>query len=100
MNSHCFVNDIKIVTSKAPPAIGPYSQGIINGNLIFTAGQIYMGLDGKLIEGTVEEKVRQVMKNLEEVLKSGGTTFADVVKAKVYITDFSIFEQFNKVYSS
>lgn len=90
----------KIETKTAPQAIGPYSQGIIAGNLIFTAGQIPMMADGKLLAGSIEDQMHQVMKNLEEVLKAAGATFADVVKTTAYVTDISILERINKVYSS
>lgn len=90
----------KIVTKTAPQAIGPYSQGIAAGNFIFTAGQIPMMADGKLLAGSIEDQMHHVMKNLEEVLKAAGATFADVVKTTAYVTDISILERINKIYSS
>lgn len=90
----------KIITKTAPQAIGPYSQGIIAGNFIFTAGQIPMMADGKLLAGSIEDQMHQVMKNLEEVLKAAGATLTDVVKTTAYVTDISILERINKIYSS
>jgi len=57
----------KIVTQNAPKATGPFSQGIITDNLVFIGGQIYLTPEGKLLEGTVEEKTHQVMKNLKAI---------------------------------
>ncbi|MBI4999365.1 deaminase [Candidatus Gottesmanbacteria bacterium] len=90
----------QIETNKAPQAIGPYSQGIIQGNFIFTAGQIHMTTTGELLEGSLEDKMHQVMKNLEEILKAAGVTFAEVVKTTAYVTNMSKgnLERINKVY--
>jgi 2-iminobutanoate/2-iminopropanoate deaminase len=90
----------KIQTSKAPKAIGPYSQAIVAGNFVFTSGQIHTTPDGKLLEGTIEEQAHQVMKNLNAVLNAAGVTFADVVKATMYVTDMSLYGQINEVYAS
>jgi len=89
----------KIVTKKAPAAIGPYSQAIVVGNFVFTAGQIHLKPNGELLAGTVEEKMHQVMKNLEAVLQASGVNFSDVVKTTAYITDESMFRRINTVYS-
>ena len=89
-----------IQTSKAPKAIGPYSQAIRNGNYIFTSGQIYLTPDGKLVQGTIEEQTHQVMKNLNAVLDAAGVSFKDVVKATMYVTDMSDFGKINAVYQS
>ena len=86
-----------ISTRKAPAAIGPYSQAVITGNLIFTSGQI--GLDpqtGNLVEG-IEAQSLRVMENLKEVLASAGCTFADVVKFTVFIADLKDFALVNKI---
>ena len=86
-----------ISTRKAPAAIGPYSQAVITGNLIFTSGQI--GLDpqtGNLVEGIDAQSLR-VMENLKEVLASAGCTFADVVKFTVFIADLKDFALVNKI---
>ena len=90
----------KIETDKAPKVIGPYSQAIINGNLIFTSGQIHVTPDGKLLEGTIEEQMHQVMKNLQAILQAAGADFSAVVKTTIYITDMSLYGKINEVYAS
>lgn len=90
----------KIETPNAPKALGPYSQAIVNGNLVFTSGQIYLTSEGKLLEGTIEEQTHQVMKNLKAVLETAGVTFNDVVKTTIYVTDMSVYVKVNEVYGS
>ena len=90
----------KIETQNAPKVIGPYSQAIVTGNLIFTSGQIYMTIEGKLLEGTIEEQTHQVMKNLGAVLEEAGVVFDDVVKTTIYVTDMSLYSKINEVYGS
>lgn len=88
-----------INTDKAPAAIGPYSQAIVAGGMVYTAGQI--GIDpatGKLAGDDVEAQARQVMKNLEAVLGAAGVSFADVVKSTIYLADLKDFAQVNAVY--
>lgn len=75
----------------------PYSPHIIKNNLVFTSGQIPLK-DGTLIEGTIEDKTHQVMKNLEAVLKDAGVSFNDVVKVTIYTTDLSSYQRINEVY--
>ena len=92
---------IKVETKNAPTPKGmPYSQGIVSGNLIFTAGQVHLKPDGTLVEGTIEDQIHQIMKNLEAILKEAGVTFADVVKTTIYVTDMSIYPKVNEVYGS
>ena len=90
----------KIITDKAPKAVGPYSQAIIDGNLIFTSGQIHLTSDGKLVQGSIEDQVHQIMKNLQAVLEAAGVSFADVVKTTIYVTDMSTYGKVNEVYGS
>jgi 2-iminobutanoate/2-iminopropanoate deaminase len=90
----------KIETLDAPKAIGPYSQAVVNGDLIFTSGQIHLTPDGKLLEGSIEELTHQVMKNLQAVLEAAGSSFQDVVKTTVYVTDMSVYGKINEVYAS
>ncbi len=90
-----------VETQNAPKAIGPYSQAVIAGNLaIFTSGQIYLTPEGKLLDGTVEEQVHQVMKNLKAILAEAGGDFSDVVKATIYVTDMSLYGKINEIYGS
>jgi 2-iminobutanoate/2-iminopropanoate deaminase len=89
----------RISTSNAPAAIGPYSQAIRAGNLIFTAGQV--GLDpqsGQLVEGGIREQTEAALRNLQSVLKAAGCSFSDVVKTTVFIMDMNDFTAMNEVY--
>ena len=89
-----------VYTDKAPAAIGPYSQAMITGGLLFTSGQI--GIDpatGEVVEGGIEEQAEQVMKNLEAVLKEAGTDFTKVVKTTCFLQDMGDFAAFNAVYA-
>ena len=90
----------KIITDKAPKAVGPYSQAIIDGNFIFTSGQIHLTSDGKLVQGSIEDQVHQIMKNLQAVLEAAGVSFADVVKTTIYVTDMSTYGKVNEIYGS
>jgi len=88
----------KIETSGAPKATGPFSQAIMSGNMIFTAGQVYLTAEGNLLEGTIEEQAHQVMKNLKAILTEAGASFTDVVKTTIYLTDMSLYGKINEVY--
>ena len=89
----------KITTDKAPSAIGPYSQGIIANGFVFTAGQIPLDpVAGKIVEGGIVEQTNRVMENLQEVLRSAGASWNDVVKTTVYLHDLSHFPTVNEVY--
>jgi 2-iminobutanoate/2-iminopropanoate deaminase len=90
----------KVETTKAPKAIGPYSQAIVSDNLVFTSGQIYLTAEGKLLEGTIEEQIHQVMKNLSCVLEAAGVNFDNVVKTTIYVTDMSLYGKINEVYGT
>ncbi|MGD6804854.1 RidA family protein [Rossellomorea vietnamensis] len=87
-----------ISTSKAPAAIGPYSQGIIVNNLFYSSGQIPLTAEGSMIEGSVEDQTHQVFKNLTAVLEEAGASFDTVVKATVFIKDMNDFGAVNEVY--
>ncbi|MDF2926286.1 MAG: yabJ [Paenibacillaceae bacterium] len=89
-----------IATSQAPAAIGPYSQAIVFGNLLFTSGQIPLKADGQLVEGGIREQAEQVFRNLEAVLKEAGTGFGQVVKATVFLKDMAQFPELNEVYGA
>ena len=73
----------KIVAEGVPKATGPFSHAIVAGKLVFTSGQIYLTPEGKLLEGTIEDQIHQVMKNLKAILKSAGVSFANVVKTTI-----------------
>ncbi|AEI46094.1 RidA family protein [Paenibacillus mucilaginosus] len=89
-----------IATEGAPAAIGPYSQAVRFGNLLFTSGQIPLGLDGQVVEGGVEEQTHQVFRNLQAVLEAAGADFSQVVKATVFIKDMNQFAAINTIYAS
>jgi len=90
----------KIETNQAPKAVGPYSQAVIVDNFVFTSGQIHLTQEGKLLEGTIEEKTHQVMKNLKAVLEAADVTFAEVVKTTIYVINMGDYAKINEVYSS
>ncbi|HEY6878766.1 MAG TPA: RidA family protein, partial [Polyangiales bacterium] len=91
-----------VATPDAPAAIGPYSQAVKAGNFVFLSGQIPLDpQSGQLIGGDdVEAQTSQVMKNLEAVLKAANSSFAQVVKATIFLTDLGDFAVVNKVYGS
>lgn len=88
----------KIETKDAPEATGPFSQAITKNEFVFTSGQIYLTPEGELLEGTIEEQTRQIMKNLEAILKEAGVSFDDVAKTTIYVTDMSVYGKINEVY--
>ncbi len=89
----------KISTEKAPAAIGPYSQAIVNGNMLYTSGQIpIIPETGELVQGNITAQAEQVMKNLNAVLEAAGTTFANVIKTTCFLADMNDFAAFNAVY--
>lgn len=90
----------KVATEKAPAAIGPYSQAIVCGNMVFTSGQIPINPENGNVEAvTIEEQALQVMKNLGEVLKAAGSGFEKAVKTTCFLADISDFAAFNGVYA-
>lgn len=85
-------------TDSAPKALGPYSQAVSLGELVFTSGQV--GIDpatGQLVDG-FDAQVRQVLANLKEVLATAGCTFQDVLKTTIYVTDLTNFPVLNQIY--
>jgi 2-iminobutanoate/2-iminopropanoate deaminase len=89
-----------ISTTNAPAAVGPYSQAIIAGDLIFCAGQGAIDpATQDLRHGTVEEETERTLRNLEAVLDAAGATFADVVKTTVFLADINDFAAMNEVYA-
>ena len=89
-----------ITTDQAPAAVGPYSQAIRVGKLVFTAGQI--GLDpatDNLVEGGIGAETRQVLHNIQAILASAGSNLSQVVKTTVYLADPGLFDEMNAVYA-
>ena len=93
------MNSEKIFTELAPPPIGPYSQGMRAGSLVFTAGQIGFRADGTLAEGDVAAQTRQAIENLRAVLEAGGATLDGVVKTTIFLYDMNDFVTVNGVYA-
>jgi len=90
-----------INSDQAPKAIGPYSQAIRAGNVIYTSGQIALDpATGALVEGDFAAQAHRVFENLKAVLAAGGATFANVAKATVYLTDLANFTTLNEIYAS
>lgn len=88
-----------IVTEKAPKAIGPYSQGMIAGSMVFTSGQIPADPEtGAIVGQNITEQAEQVMKNLGGVLLAAGVTYEDTVKTTCFLADMGDFAAFNAVY--
>lgn len=89
----------RIETETAPAAIGPYSQGIVAGGFLFTAGQIALDpVSGTIVEGGIVEQTTRVLENLREVLAKAGATWADVVRSTVYLVDLAEFPTVNEIY--
>ncbi|MEA2327084.1 MAG: 2-iminobutanoate/2-iminopropanoate deaminase [Thermoanaerobaculia bacterium] len=90
-----------INSDQAPKAIGPYSQAIRAGNVIYTSGQIALDpATGALVEGDFAAQAHRVFENLKAVLAAGGATFSNVAKATVYLTDLANFATLNEIYAS
>ena len=93
------MNHKTISTQKAPGAIGPYSQAVIYGGLVYCSGQIALKPDTMtVVEGGAKEQAEQVMKNLAEVLKEAGTDFARVLKCSIFLDDMDDFGTVNDIY--
>lgn len=92
---------IKVVSTKeAPAAIGPYSQALVSGELVFTSGQIPLDPETGLLVGTdIEAQTQQVMKNLGAVLSAAGASFGSALKTTCYLADMADFAAFNKIYA-
>jgi len=89
-----------VLTEQAPKAIGPYSQAIVSDGTVFTAGQIALDpKTGAIVGTTTAEQTDQVLKNLEAILKTAGSSLALVVKTTVYLLDMADFPAMNEVYA-
>ena len=89
----------KIATDKAPGAIGPYSQAIVCGQMLYTSGQIPLNpQNGQMVEGDIKVQTEQVMRNLAAVLAAAGTTLDKVVKTTCFLHEIADFAAFNEVY--
>ncbi len=91
----------KIMTKNAPEAIGPYTQAIVTGNLVFTSGQIALDpADGQVHATTIEAQTEQVCKNLSAVLAAAGSSLEKAVKTTCFLADMADFAAFNAVYGT
>ncbi len=91
----------KVYTEKAPAAIGPYSQAIKTGGMLFTSGQIPIDpATGNVVAGGIKEQSERVCKNLKEVLEAAGSSFKKVVKTTCFLADMGDFAAFNEVYGT
>ena len=89
------------VTDKAPAPVGPYSQAVGCGNLLFCSGQIPLDpISGELILGDVQQQTKKVMENVAAVLENAGLSFSNVLKTTIFLTDMTDFNAVNEVYST
>lgn len=90
----------KIATTKAPAAIGPYSQGTVFNNMLFTSGQIPLNPEtGEVVGDDITTQTEQVMKNLGAILEEAGTTYEKTLKTMCFLADIADFAAFNEVYA-
>lgn len=90
----------RIETDKAPAAIGPYSQAVRAGNLIFVSGQIPIDpAVGSIVDGGISEQVHQVFRNISAILREAGTDLSSVVKTTVFLADMNDFQTVNSIYA-
>jgi len=95
------VSTRSVQSDAAPAAIGPYSQGIIAGGFLFTAGQIPLDpVTTQVVDGDIVAQTRRVMDNLQAVLAAAGASWKDVVKTTVYLQDMGDFPRMNEVYAA
>jgi len=88
-----------IQTSNAPEPIGPYSQAVSSGNMLFVSGQIPLNPQtGELIIGNIEDETHRVMRNIQAILQAGGADFSQVVKCSIFVKDLNDFYRINQVY--
>jgi 2-iminobutanoate/2-iminopropanoate deaminase len=88
-----------ILTTDAPAPIGPYSQAVKSGNILFCSGQVALDpKTGEMKNASIEEETRQTLTNLSAVVSSGGATLADVVKTTIFLTDLGNFATVNTIY--
>lgn len=88
-----------LATDKAPAAVGPYSQAVKAGNIIYTSGQLPIVTEtGELLKGDIQKETRLALENVKSVLAAGGATLEDVVKVTVFVTDIGQFSLINEIY--
>ena len=91
---------VPITTNQAPAAIGPYSQGVVAGNLLFISGQLPLNpATGDFVEGGIEERAHQCLKNIKAIAEAAGTGLDRAVKLTVFMTNMNDFTRINQVYA-
>ncbi|KYC46337.1 MAG: RutC family protein [Candidatus Methanofastidiosum methylothiophilum] len=88
----------KLETSNAPAPVGPYSQAVVAGDLVFVSGQIPLQKSGEIVLNDIEKATEVVLDNIEAILKEENLLLQDIVKSEVYLKNLENFEKFNKVY--
>ena len=92
---------VPVTSSGAPPAIGPYSQAVRAGSLLFVSGQIPLDpVTGRIVDGDVTAQTQRVLRSLDAVVRAAGATLDDVVKTTVYLADMNDFAAMNRVYAT
>ena len=90
-----------LFTANAPAAIGPYSQAVQAGNLVFVSGQLcFIPATGALLEGTIAEQTTQCLKNIQAILAAADCTMADIVKTTIFLKDMADFAEVNAAYAA
>ena len=89
----------EIKTNKAPQALGPYSQGVVMGNMLFTSGQVGINPENGQVADNIEGQARQVLQNVKAVIEAGGATMNDVVKTAVFVKNMDDFAKVNEIYA-
>jgi len=89
----------RVQTERAPAAIGPYSQAVRSGGMVFVSGQIPLTPEGELVDGDVEAQTEQVLENLAAVLEAAGSSLDRVVQVSAFLADMNDFARFNEVYA-
>ena len=88
-----------VSTDKAPQAIGPYSQAIVSGGILYTSGQIGLTPAGELVGDDIQSQTHQVLQNLSAVVAQAGATLDDVIKTTIFLSDMDDFASVNKIYA-
>lgn len=86
-------------TTKAPSAIGPYSQAVVANGMVFTSGQIALKPSGEMLDGDIKEQTRQVLTNLSEVLIASGSSLDNVIKTTIFLDSMDDFATVNEIYA-
>jgi 2-iminobutanoate/2-iminopropanoate deaminase len=94
------MSKIIIHTNNAPAPIGPYSQAVKAGNILFLSGQVALDADGNLHIGNIQEETHQVMKNIIALLKEAGARVEHIAKTTIFLSDMALFAEVNEVYGS